>query len=64
MVVRFEDLKVGDRFYCSDSEFIKIDDKTYDAPLRDCPPNAINLNNNHKVVFGIKVRVDKAEIIK
>lgn len=57
--VRFEDLKVGDRFHCLNAEFIKIDDKIYDGPLSKRPANAVNLTNKHKVVFGDKVLVDK-----
>lgn len=59
MKVSFKDLKVGDRFRVSESEFIKIDDKIYGGRLSERPANVINSNNNHRVVFGIEVLVDK-----
>ena len=57
MIVRFENLNVGDRFYLFGSEYIKIDDRKYGGQLSTRPANAINMSNNHRVVVGNKTLV-------
>lgn len=61
MSVQFKDIKVGDRFRFLGSEYIKTDDRKYGGQLSRRPTNAINLDNNHRVVVGDKVLVDKKE---
>lgn len=59
---QFKELKIGDRFRSLGIEFIKINDRKYGGPLSRRPANAINLNNNHRVVIGDNVRVDFEEV--
>lgn len=64
-MMRFKDLKVGDRFYMFGSEYIKIDDRIYGGRLSERPTNAINLDNNHMVVIGhnMLVKIKSEEVL-
>lgn len=62
-MIRFEDLKIGDKFEATGElageVMIKIgnNSKTH-KPLNERPTNAINLNNGHRMVVG-----DRAPVI-
>lgn len=57
--MHFEHLDVGEHFRLLNSSFIKIDDKVYNNHLSRRPPNAINLDNKHRVVIGNNVIIEK-----
>lgn len=64
MILRFEDLNVGDRFKTPffESECIKIsDEKTHGRKLSKCPANAINLDTKHRIVVGDRLIVERVD---
>ena len=64
MKMRFKDLKIGERFHLDGFEGIKIDDRIYGGKLSERPANAIKLSNNHKIVVGNMLLVDRVESVE
>lgn len=59
--MKFDELKIWDKFTSGTNLFIKTDDHKYPRtiPLSRRATNAINLNSGHRVVFGLFVEVEK-----
>ena len=59
--MQFIELKIGDMFAVSRDLFIKTDNTVYPRviPLSHRKTNAINLSNEHEMVFGEMVTVER-----
>lgn len=59
--MKFKDIGINEKFSVFDIKFIKLFNNTINRPLSDRHYNAINLYNNHRIVFGDDVEVKLIE---
>lgn len=59
--MKFKDVRINEKFSVFNIEFIKLFDNNEAGLLSNRHYNAINLYNNHRIVFGDAVEVKLIE---